>query len=266
MNNKPKKKSKMTKYNYRKFVLPLLFCYIMKVYWAGPKPINSKKQEEINQETRGEMGGNDSFQGEQFGEGGDTRLEPDIEDVEDVQVEFNQSQSKQPIEKNAYLRKVLRIISRKKIDNTTPFLRNKAEKTSEIEFNQDIFSKTNIQIQSSNFEVQKVDYDIIQFGKNGMRILIDYTSNFEKDPRIIQFMRGLAIRNSLARISSFTKVKIKEKWGPFTKKELAKCADKFVKVSEFYENKEIGQSYRILGFVFGYCKQKLNRIFGKEIN
>ena len=237
----------MTIYNYRKYVLPLLFCYILKVYRAGPEPINSTKPEEFNQVTGGEMVVNGSFQSEKLGEGGETRLEPDIEDVADVQVEFKQSQSKQqPFEKNAYLRNVLRLISRKKVNNTTPFQRNKAEKTPEIVLNPDIFSKSNIRIQSSNFEVQKVDYDIIQFGEDGMRILIDYTSNFERDPKIIQFMRGLAITNSLARISSFTKVKIKEKWGPFTKKELSKCVDKFVKVSEFYENKEIGQSYSIL--------------------
>lgn len=156
------------------------------------------------------------------------------------QVEYKITNKEESLKKEKeYRRKVLKTIEKHSPsnNNVNTDIQNQ---NSLIDTRNIHFSNEKIKIEISDLENDKVDYEIIQFEDSGLKILIDYTSNNEKNPKVLYFLRNLAIRNALGRISSFSSVKVSEKWGPFSKSELSKCSDKFVKVAPFYQDRVLG--------------------------
>lgn len=95
-----------------------------------------------------------------------------------------------------------------------------------------------------NFEAKvsnEIDYDLIQFGDDGMRFWIDFSSSKIKNHGILQFLRGVIIKTAIGRISSMIKPLEKEPLGPFTKKQLKKCGGRNLKVHKYYRKHSIGR-------------------------
>lgn len=67
-----------------------------------------------------------------------------------------------------------------------------------------------------------------------MKFWIDYTNMIEDDPKKLQFLKNILIKNAITRISSIIKPHFKERLGPFSRLALMNCEDDFFKISDFY--------------------------------
>lgn len=62
----------------------------------------------------------------------------------------------------------------------------------------------------------------------------------ETDPRKLQFLRNILIKNAILRISSMMRPHFREKLGPFSRLALMNCEDDFFRIPEFYLRSSIG--------------------------
>jgi hypothetical protein len=106
------------------------------------------------------------------------------------------------------------------------------------------FASSNLKVNFLPKVTDEVDYDLIQFGENGMRFWVDYTNSHLKIEGLVQFLRGIIITNAISRISSMIKPIVKEKLGPFTRKQLKKCENKDLKIHDYYTRNEIGNIFK----------------------
>lgn len=104
------------------------------------------------------------------------------------------------------------------------------------------FSNKNIKINYLPKVSNELEYDLIQFGEHGMRFWIDYTGSKTKSKGFVQFLRGIIIKTSVARISSIIKPIVREMLGPFRQKELDKCRGSSYQIHDYYSQNSIGMS------------------------
>jgi ribosomal protein S1 len=103
------------------------------------------------------------------------------------------------------------------------------------------FSNKNIFYNLNKKKYEGIDYDTIQFGENGFKFWIDYTNSFNKNYRTMTFLRNIAIKNAIARISSFLTIKKRKTFGPYKQRIFKKCIDEFILIPEFYNKNKIGK-------------------------
>lgn len=75
-----------------------------------------------------------------------------------------------------------------------------------------------------------------------MKFWVDYSNMLETDPRKLQFLKNILIKNAILRISSLMKPLFPEKLGPFSRLALMNCEDDFFRIPEFYMRSSIGRS------------------------
>ena len=105
------------------------------------------------------------------------------------------------------------------------------------------FSNNKIKFNYLPKVTDEVDYDLIQFGEEGIRFWVDYSGSDETDERKIQFLRNICIKSAISRISSMMKPKTKEMLGPFSKKQIKKCEDKLISISDYYLDNSVGNAH-----------------------
>ena len=93
-----------------------------------------------------------------------------------------------------------------------------------------------------NHTIETLDYEIIQHENTGMKFWIDYSNMVEDDPKKLQFLKNILIKNAITRISSIMKPHFRERLGPFSKLALMNCEDDFFKISDFYTKTSIRNS------------------------
>lgn len=114
-------------------------------------------------------------------------------------------------------------------------------KTDHQENSYKINSLNEIKYISNQDHENKIDYDIVQFGKNGLKIWLDYTNTEIKNVISMIFMRRMIIKNAMGRISSIFSPKDKIKIGPLNNKEIRKCENKRIQIADFYKKNSIGK-------------------------
>lgn len=105
----------------------------------------------------------------------------------------------------------------------------------------DKFSNKNIKFNFLPKVSNEIDYDLIQFGEHGMRFWVDYTGSKTNSEGFLQFLRGIIIKSSVARISSIIRPILREPLGPFQQGQLDKCRGESYQIHDFYSKNSIGK-------------------------
>lgn len=103
------------------------------------------------------------------------------------------------------------------------------------------FSGGRLRFNEDKREIPGIDYDTVQFGE-GLRFWVDYTNSQVRDPRVVAFLRTVAIKHALARISSLAQVKSRKRFGPYGKRVFRKCLDQLIAVPDFYSQSSVGSA------------------------
>lgn len=140
-------------------------------------------------------------------------------------------------EKTKAISKLLQKLLQKK---PTPQNTNRSRRfMDQSEANQ--FAKSKLNFNKNKKNIPGIDYDTIQFGENGLKFWVDYSNSKLKNKRVNSFLRDIAIKHAVARISSIVQLEKSTKFGPYNKRVFKKCSDHFIEVPSFYEQNSVGR-------------------------